>query len=142
MKVAFVGGGNMATALIGGLLKKGWRPDDIYVAEIDEAARGRIEQETRTNVYADIAPAVEHVESIVLAVKPQHVLGVAEALRPRLAQQLVISIAAGIRLSDLSRWLGGYSRLVRAMPNTPALSLAGMTGLYARDTVASEDRGR
>jgi pyrroline-5-carboxylate reductase len=75
-------------------------------------------------------------------VKPQHTREVAGALGPLAGSALVLTIAAGIRVRDLSRWLGGHGRIVRAMPNTPALALAGMTGLYAGPEVRAEDRER
>jgi len=142
MKIAFVGGGNMASALIGGLLKKGWPPDSMSVVEIDAAARERLARELRLKAHADLAPGVANAECIVLAVKPQHVREVARSLAPYVENALVITIAAGIRVGDVSRWLGGHSRIVRAMPNTPALELAGMTGLYAAPGVADTDRAR
>jgi pyrroline-5-carboxylate reductase len=79
-------------------------------------------------------------EVVVLAVKPQQMRAAAQALQPRLGRELVITIAAGIRLVDLSRWLGGYATLVRCMPNTPALVGAGITGLYASAGVGADQR--
>lgn len=142
MKITFIGGGNMATALIGGLLKNGWSSGDLSVVEIDASTRARLERDSRVATYADIAPAVRGTACVVLAVKPQHTCGVARSLAPLVGDSLVISIAAGVRVGDLSRWLGGHSRIVRAMPNTPALVLAGVTGLYASHTVAAGDRSR
>lgn len=140
MKITFIGGGNMATALIGGLLRKGWSPQGIGVIEIDKAARERIERDLGVRAHADITSVTPDVECVVLAVKPQQLRGVAESLAPRVHHALVVSIAAGIRVCDLSRWLGGHPRIVRAMPNTPALVLAGMTGLYAAPEVSQSDR--
>ena len=140
MRICFVGGGNMATALISGLLKKGRSAADIRVVEIDAAARERLERDLHVSAYADLAPGAAGADCIVLAVKPQHMREVANALAPHSADALVLSIAAGIRHTDLARWLGGHARLVRAMPNTPALALAGMTGLYAPPGVSGEDR--
>jgi pyrroline-5-carboxylate reductase len=142
MKVTFIGGGNMATALIGGLLKNGWSPHDLNVVEIDAAARARMERDSGVATYADMAPAVGETGCVVLAVKPQHMCAVARSLAPLLGDSLVVSIAAGVRIGDLSRWLGGYQRIVRAMPNTPALALAGVAGLYAGPTVEDSDRSR
>jgi pyrroline-5-carboxylate reductase len=142
MKVTFIGGGNMATALIGGLLNNGWSTGDVSVVEIDAGARARLERDSGVATYAEIAPAMGEVGCVVLAVKPQHMCGVARSLAPLLGDSLVVSIAAGVRVGDLSRWLGGHRRIVRAMPNTPALALAGMTGLYAPGTVAAADRSR
>ena len=140
MKITFIGGGNMASALIGGLLKKGWSGDAMRVVDVDPAARERIARVFRLEVHADLAPGVAGAECIVLAVKPQQLQPVARALAPLIGDALVVTIAAGIRVSDLSRWLGGHARIVRAMPNTPALVLAGMTGLYAAPGVTEADR--
>ncbi len=87
-----------------------------------------------------MAAAAPLGEVVVLAVKPQQMRAAAQALQPRLGRELVITIAAGIRLVDLSRWLGGYATLVRCMPNTPALVGAGITGLYASAGVGADQR--
>jgi pyrroline-5-carboxylate reductase len=143
MDICFIGGGNMASAMIGGLLRKGWTARKISVVEIDSGARERLASTYGIEGHADASLAVPRVDCVVLAVKPQHMRGVARALSPLLRPEtLIISIAAGIRLIDLSRWLGGHERIVRAMPNTPALTLAGMTGLYASAAVQAPDRDR
>jgi pyrroline-5-carboxylate reductase len=131
MKTAFIGGGNMAAALIGGLIKRGVAPADLYAVDIDEDARRRTEQQFGIGTGAAADAALGAFDAIVLAVKPQALKSVALALAPHLSAQLVISIAAGIRGADLSRWLGGYARVVRTMPNTPALIGMGVTGLVA-----------
>jgi pyrroline-5-carboxylate reductase len=130
----------MATALITGLLRKGRPPDEISVVEIDAAARARLARDAGVEAHAEAAAGVAGAECIVLAVKPQQMRDVALALRPLVGNALVITIAAGIRHVDLARWLGGYARIVRAMPNTPALVLAGVTGLFAAPAVADQDR--
>ncbi len=140
MKITFIGGGNMATALIGGLLKQGWAPETITVVEIDAAARKRLQSELGVRAEADAASATTGADCLVLAVKPQQMREVALALAPHVGHALVLTIAAGIRVGDLARWLGGHARIVRAMPNTPALVLAGMTGLYAAPAVTQPDR--
>ena len=140
--ICFIGGGNMATALIGGLLKKGWPPGRIAVVEIDAQAREKLVRELKVEAHAEVAPAAAGAECIVLAVKPQQLREVARTLAPLVHASLVLSIAAGIRLDDVRRWLGGHSRVVRAMPNTPALVLAGITGLYAPPEVGRSDRDR
>jgi pyrroline-5-carboxylate reductase len=142
MKITFIGGGNMATALAGGLIRKGWSAGDIGVVDIDVAARERIARDLGVRTYADQRPATEGTDCVVLAVKPQQMREVADSLRPLIGGALVITIAAGIRAADLSAWLGGHSRIVRAMPNTPALALAGMTGLYTFEQTSAEDRER
>ena len=130
----------MATALIGGLVAKGTDARSIAVVEVSPAARERLG--ARYPVHVATAPdaSVQRSEVLVLAVKPQ-------AMRPALASisgvlhgKLIISIAAGITLDALSRWLGGHRRLVRCMPNTPALIGAGITALYAPADVDAQDR--
>jgi len=143
MRVTFVGGGNMATALIGGLTGTGFDRGRIRVVEIAQEQRDRIARELGVQTAASLGPEVlAGVDTIVLAVKPQHLREVARALAGSLSDQLVISIAAGIRSDDLSRWLGGYPRIVRVMPNTPALVHAGVSGLYARPEVSAAERAR
>ncbi len=138
MKITFLGGGNMANALIGGLLKQGFSPGDIKV--IEPLAENRERLATAFGIACLPAPDATALEcdALVLSVKPQQMR---EALSPftgKLRNQLVISIAAGTRLGDISRWLGGHRKLVRTMPNTPALIGAGITGLYADPSVDGE----
>ncbi len=140
MTITFIGGGNMASALIGGLLQKGWSADGMRVVEIDAAQRERLAG--RFGVATTATPEVGPDDTVLLAVKPQHMREAARGLIGRLDRQLVITIAAGIRLHDLARWLGGYRRLVRCMPNTPALVHCGITGLYALPEVGPEERKR
>lgn len=142
MNITFIGGGNMAGAIIGGLLSKGYAAGSLRVVEIAPAARQRLEQQFGVQTYAAVSTAAVDSDCIVLAVKPQQLREAAIALKPLLGRQLVISIAAGIRATDLSRWLGGYQKLARAMPNTPALVSAGCTGIYALPGVGSADRSR
>ena len=140
MKITFIGGGNMSTALIGGLKKQGFSAAGIQVVEPFAAARERLTAGFGVRCTPAIDAAALNCEVLVLAVKPQQMK---EALAPaagQLAGQLVISIAAGLRLADIGRWLGGNCRLVRAMPNTPALIGAGVTGLYADIDVDREAR--
>jgi pyrroline-5-carboxylate reductase len=142
MNITFIGGGNMAAAIIGGLLKKGYAASALRAVEIAAAARAKLAQRYGVTTFERIDAAAVAADCVVLAVKPQQMREVATALRPLLKQQLVISIAAGIRSTDLARWLGGYRRLVRAMPNTPALVGAGCAGLYARPGVTDDDMAR
>ena len=140
MKITFLGGGNMANALIGGLLKTGFAAADIGVIEIGADSRDKLQAAYGVRTYA--APDAEALacDVIVLAVKPQQMQAAVAPLGPHLKGQLVVSIAAGLRLADLSRWLGGHQRLVRTMPNTPALIGAGMTGLCALPAVTAAER--
>lgn len=138
-KVSLVGGGNMAAAIAGGLIASGMPPTHIEVVEIDADARTRLAASLGVQVRAGLDEASLH-PMVVLAVKPQQLPEVASSLRPRLSGHWVLSIAAGVRTADLARWLGGYSQLVRAMPNTPAMVGAGMTGLFAQPDVAQDAR--
>jgi len=142
MRIAFLGGGNMASALIGGLLKKGVDASWISVIEVSPAARERLA--ARHGVRASTAPdaAMQKADTLVLAVKPQDLRPAAAALAGSVRGKLVISIAAGVRLEALSRWLGGHRKLVRCMPNTPALIGAGISGLYALPEVSQDERKR
>lgn len=135
MKLAFIGGGNMATALIAGLKSQKFTMSNITVVELDAGKRQELVQQFGVNATVELADAAT-CEAIVLAIKPQQLAALAKSLAPRLNRQLVISIAAGIRLSDLSRWLGNYQTIIRAMPNTPAQIQAGVTGLYAMPNVS------
>ncbi len=140
-KISFIGGGNMAAAIIGGLVASGMQPTDIEVVEINADARAQLAARFGVVTHTDMSQARLHA-MIVLAVKPQTLPQVAAALAPRLAGHLVVSIAAGVRVADLARWLGGHDRIVRAMPNTPALVQAGITGLFAPAAVNQDARSQ
>ncbi len=142
MKIAFVGGGNMAGALIGGLLGKGYAAGDLSVIEVIAQARASLTSRYKVHVSESADARTFGADTIMLAVKPQDMRSAVGPLKGKLDAQLVISIAAGIRLEDLSRWLGGYRKLVRVMPNTPALVGAGISGLYAGAEVSTEERKR
>lgn len=139
IRIAFIGGGNMASALIGGMIARGTKPAAISVVEVVPAARRRL---ARRRVYASAAPDARTAKAdiLVLAVKPQDMRAAATTLAAVAAGKLIISVAAGIRLADLSRWLGGHRRLVRCMPNTPALIGAGISGLYAAKGASAADK--
>ena len=140
MKITFLGGGNMASALIGGLLNRGFPAADISVIEMVAESRTRLEKDYRVRCYDMPDETSLNCDALILAVKPQQLRGACASVRKHLKRQLVISIAAGSRLADLSRWLDGYTRLVRAMPNTPALIGAGITGLFAHPDVSEAER--
>ena len=142
MNILFVGGGNMARALIGGLLRRGGRAQDIGVVEIAADARDRLAREFGITTFAHLGAAPELAPVIVLAVKPQQLSMVARGLAPLLSSELVVSIAAGIRTRDIARWLNGYACLVRVMPNTPALVGVGISGLYAMPEVSADQKRR
>jgi pyrroline-5-carboxylate reductase len=147
MKIAFIGGGNMAAALIAGLAGKLVPGANIHVVDLNPAALEKLQREHAVTVATAIGGEVAQAEIIVLAVKPQSMREVTQQLLPQLqaAQQagrtpLLLSIAAGIRAADLSRWLGGYGAIVRTMPNTPALIGMGVTGMVASGGVTMQQR--
>lgn len=139
MNICFIGGGNMASALIGGLLKRGFATAHIRVVEINPDNCVRLHNEYGVRASAELDECVKHSDCIVLAVKPQQLHELSLQLVPMLGDQLIISIAAGVRAQDLTRWTGSKN-IVRAMPNTPALIRSGITGLYASPTVSAAHR--
>lgn len=141
-RIAFIGGGNMARSLIGGLLRQGLPAAQIAVAEPNAELRIALARDFGIAVHANGADAAAAAQAILLAVKPQVMRPVCESLQPavRANAPLVISIAAGIRLDQLQRWCGGDAAIVRSMPNTPALLGAGATGLCANDQVSALQR--
>jgi pyrroline-5-carboxylate reductase len=140
LKIAFLGGGNMAGALIGGLVAKGQDASRISVIELSPAAREKIAARYPVRVTTAPDVAMKGADTVVLAVKPQDMKAALASLGSEVRGALVVSIAAGITLDTLSRWLGGHRRIVRCMPNTPALIGAGITGLYAAKDVDHDDR--
>ncbi|MGB9429613.1 MAG: pyrroline-5-carboxylate reductase [Gammaproteobacteria bacterium] len=141
-RIAFIGGGNMGSSLIGGLLKKGFAASQIRVAEPSSAQRERVRQQFAVDVGDDNTVAVQDAQVVVFAVKPQMFRDAARSLAPALARTrpLIISIAAGILEPDICRWLGFDAAIVRAMPNTPALIGAGAAALYTNRFVTAEQR--
>ncbi|MHC6215793.1 pyrroline-5-carboxylate reductase [Stenotrophomonas acidaminiphila] len=139
--IAFVGGGNMARSLIAGVTRAGMPAAAIEVVEPQDALRQALQHEHGVRTAAAIASAALDAQVLVLAVKPQVMAAVCAELAPRLrAGTVVVSIAAGVTLAALRGWLGDAAVLVRAMPNTPALLGAGMTGLYAGAEVGNAER--
>lgn len=140
--IAFIGGGNMARSLIGGLVAQGRDPADIRVAEPVPALRDALAADFGVTVCEDGAQAIAGASTWVFATKPQVLRAVCESLaaQAQAAKPLVVSIAAGITAAQLERWLGGNIAVVRTMPNTPALLGAGVTGLYASGRVDGEGR--
>ncbi len=140
VKIAFIGGGNMAQALIGGLADKLTAAANIHVVDINDAALAALRDKFGVTTATAAGDAVAASDVIVLAVKPQQLREVVATLKPLVRQQLVLSIAAGIRAADLSRWLGGHTAIVRTMPNTPALVGKGITGAVAMGGVSEAQR--
>ena len=140
MNITFLGGGNMASALIGGLLNQGFPAGQLTVIEISAEGRARLEEKFAVRCYDAAQADALACDVLLLAVKPQQMRAACAPLLRHLDQQLLISIAAGLRLADLSRWLGGYGKLIRVMPNTPALIGAGVTGLFALPGVSEDEK--
>ena len=141
-RLAFIGAGNMARSLIGGLIADGWNPASISVSDPDSGQLATLTDHFQVHTSTDNRSVVENSEVVVFAVKPQIIQKVAEDLSTTIQKQapLVITIAAGIRSTDLQRWLGGNCALVRCMPNTPALVQSGATALYANEQVSNEQK--
>jgi pyrroline-5-carboxylate reductase len=140
VRIAFLGGGNMASALIGGLIAKGADARSISVIEMSPAAREKLS--ARYPVHLSTAPdaALQGAEVLVLAVKPQDMKAALASVSGFSKEKLVVSVAAGITLKTLARWLDGHRKIVRCMPNTPALIGAGITGLYASPEVGKNEK--
>jgi pyrroline-5-carboxylate reductase len=133
-KICFIGGGNMARALIGGLQTNGYFMSDINVIEPDAEKRIQLKADFGVSVTEQL-PSVAMADIVVLAVKPQQLRDLSIFLGSLLQKQLLISIAAGIRAKDIARWLGGYQSIIRVMPNTPAQIQLGVSALYAMPEV-------
>lgn len=143
MSVVFIGGGNMAAALIGGMVAHGRAPSGFSIVEPTAGQRERLAARFAGAALHERATreALDGAILVVLAVKPQQMREACAALAPFVGgAHAVLSIAAGTRIADIARWLGGYQRIVRAMPNTPALVGAGITGVYAPAAVDAEGR--
>ncbi|MDR3158435.1 MAG: pyrroline-5-carboxylate reductase [Zoogloeaceae bacterium] len=140
MNIHFIGGGNMASALIGGLLGKGFAAGDIRVTEPLPQQRLALGEKFGIDCLAETDAATLDANVLVLAVKPQQMQAALAPIAGRLQRPVVLSIAAGLTLGTLSAWLLGYRRIVRAMPNTPALIGAGMSGLFALPEVTRDER--
>lgn len=140
LKIGFIGGGNMATALIGGLAGTLTAGENIHVVDVNADALRKLQQQFGVSTSQQIDGALAAMDVVVLAVKPQQMKEVIAQLRAHIRSQLVLSIAAGIRALDLSRWLNGHSAIVRTMPNTPALIGKGITGMVALSGVSTAQR--
>lgn len=141
--IAFIGGGNMARSLIGGLIARGTDPSRVQVAEPVAELRDALARDFGVAVFEHAAEAVSGADAWIFAVKPQVMRSVCEglAIAAQVHRPLAISIAAGITSGQLERWLGGDLAVVRTMPNTPALLGAGVTGLFASARVDAPGRG-
>lgn len=139
--ITFIGAGNMARSIIGGLTKQGYQPANLCASDPNPATLAVLQADFGIRVIEDNAAAVVDAEVVVLAVKPQVMKDVCSALQPHLpTRALIISIAAGIGCASISRWLGAERHLVRCMPNTPALVQMGASGLFAATGVTVEEK--
>ena len=139
-KIGFIGGGNMARSLIGGLVSAGYPSEAISVADPNDSIRMALATDFGINTTTDNQEILEQCDVVVLAVKPQVMQTVTTALQIGEKPTLILSVAAGIRTATLANWLGGPAAIVRAMPNTPALVQSGATGLFANPHVTPEQR--
>jgi len=139
-KISFIGGGNMATSLIGGLIANQFPAHNITVAEPDQSKLDELHQQFAIHTNTRNQQAVAQSDVVLLAIKPQIMQTVCKDLAATIQQTkpLVISIAAGIRSTDINRWLGNNCAIVRCMPNTPALIQCGASGLFANEQVTAE----
>ncbi|HCS27575.1 MAG TPA: pyrroline-5-carboxylate reductase [Spongiibacteraceae bacterium] len=142
--IAFIGGGNMASSIIGGLTASGVKAADIWASDPVPESLQRLTQVAAVNTTSDNATAIKQADVLVLAVKPQIMKSVCESVTDSVQARkpLIISIAAGIESASLENWLGGNLPVVRCMPNTPALVRCGATGLHANAAVSTEQRQR
>lgn len=141
-RIAFIGAGNMASSIIGGLVSEDVSPQRIIASDPSSEGLSRLRALAPVQTTSDNLEAVAGADVVVLAVKPQVMQAVAEALAPALAERrpLLVSIAAGIDVRSLDQWLGGNQPIVRSMPNTPALVKRGATALYAAAAVSPAQR--
>ena len=139
--IGFIGAGNMAYALIKGLLNNGFNANQINISDPNEELLRNRESELKVSTYSDNASLLSNSDVIFFAVKPQVLSSVCLELKGVVkSKHLFVSIVAGIRSSDINRWLGGNFSLIRTMPNTPALFQAGVTGLFANELVDNEQK--
>jgi pyrroline-5-carboxylate reductase len=143
MRILFIGGGNMAAALVGGLIARGTAADELAAVDPSDAQRAALGQRFGIATYESVAEAAGRsagADVLVLAVKPQQMRDACDAIDGVIGLQLVLSVAAGVRAVDLSSWLGGHQRIVRTMPNTPAMIGLGAIGLAALPGADAADR--
>lgn len=142
--ICFIGAGNMALSLMGGLIASGYEKSNIIATDPTQAQRDSVTQRLGIKCYADNNQAIEMADIVVFAVKPQQLQNVCKEVAQTLQQKplLTISVAAGIRTTDMDKWLGGNTAIVRTMPNTPALIQSGATGLFANPAVSEDQKNQ
>ncbi|MFT7403488.1 MAG: pyrroline-5-carboxylate reductase [Zhongshania sp.] len=142
MKIGFIGGGNMASSIIGGLVASGVTASNIWASDPNADSLAKLREVAAVHTGSDNNALISQVNVVILAVKPQLMkvvaLDIAAAVQTH--QPLIITIAAGVTSASLATWLGGSPAIVRCMPNTPALVRSGATGLYANDQVSAAQR--
>ena len=143
-KICFIGAGNMAQSLIGGLITSGYDRQNIIATDPTQAQRNNVTERFGINCYDNNATAISIADIVVLAIKPQVLESVCQEINPAIQSKkpLVISVAAGIRTDAINQWLGNQNAIVRTMPNTPSLIQAGATGLYANTYVTEEQKNQ
>ena len=141
-KIGFIGGGNMASSLISGLIASGHSPEHLWVSDINPDILHALAENLKVNTSASNDTVINEVDVVVFAVKPQALSAVAKSVAAVIQEKksLIVSIAAGISQQSLSEWLGVDTAIVRCMPNTPALVLTGATALHANAIVSAEQR--
>lgn len=142
--IAFIGAGNMASSIIGGLTASGHAADAIRAADVSQESLDRLTRVAPVSTGTDNATAAAGADVIILAVKPQVMAEVCASIAPAVAdgQPLLVSIAAGVPIASYQRWLGAPAPIVRCMPNTPSLLGCGASGLFASPEVSAQQRGR
>ncbi len=142
--ICFIGAGNMAQSLIGGLIASGYDKQNIIATDPTQESRNAVTEKFGIKCFGDNAEAVNKADIVVLAVKPQILESVCQTILDSVKSKkpLIISIAAGIRSKDINRWLGGNVAIVRTMPNTPALIQTGATGLFANEIVSQDQQSQ
>ncbi len=142
-KITFIGGGNMGRALVSGLIGSGYPKDLVTVADQDSDKLKRLEAELGVNVTTDNTSAASQASVLVLAVKPQVIADMLKTLTSGLGgigDRLIISMAAGVTINRIKELTGGHDRIVRLMPNTPALIGKGVTGMFASSSVSADEK--
>jgi pyrroline-5-carboxylate reductase len=140
--IGFIGGGNMASSLISGLIASGYSAQQIWVSDINPETLNALAHNLSVNVSTSNDEIIKQSDVVVFAVKPQALAAVAKSVAALIRHKpvLIVSIAAGINQNSLRSWLGPDVAIVRCMPNTPALVLTGATALHANDRVVDEQR--
>lgn len=140
MRITFIGGGNMASAIIAGLSTLGRQDLQLHVVDRNPDKCERMKAAYGITYSNQLSAADIDADVVVLAIKPQQLKALGEQIRPWMRQQLIVSVAAGIRTATLAEWLGGYARIVRVMPNTPAQVQLGVSGLFATEAVHDAEK--